>query len=212
MTLEDGEPAPKQHRRSVSPEPDTRSEGLIDPAEHDPPYITINAADPLPHSPLPPDYHCPSSLQGPPARTVESDGELEFDELGEVFVHNIGQDGFDLNNELYDEYFGLPDGENQSPEAALPVFQLELDDEFEATPDDDPDDEGDDGAQCAAFAEHKLIRNAYIDAFVQKSLYGATHRALKHQLKAARRTIATHPDVSAEDITHMAQSIGTAER
>jgi hypothetical protein len=42
--------------------------------------------------------------------------------------------------------------------------------------DDDPGDkEGYPGDLCEAFQEHELIRNAYIDAFIQKVVYGATH-------------------------------------
>jgi hypothetical protein len=128
--------------------------------------------------------------------------------------NDVELDGFDPNNALNDEDFGLPDGEDQRPDLAQPEFQFPLDEELKPAhdDDDDPDDEGAAKALCTAFQEHDLIRNAYIDAFVQKSLYGATHRALKHQLKAARRTIAAHPDVSMEDIAQMAQTIRTAER
>ncbi|KAF8597086.1 hypothetical protein BDV93DRAFT_411443, partial [Ceratobasidium sp. AG-I] len=62
-----------------------------------------------------------------------------------------------------------------------------------------------------AFREHELIRNAYIDAFVQKTVYGTTQRALNHQLKAARRTISANPNVNAEEIAAMAQTMRTAE-
>lgn len=121
-------------------------------------------------------------------------------------------DIIDPNNVLYDENFGLPDGGDAHNDAAMPQFQFLPGEEPEPAPDDDGDDDIDPEALCAAFDEHELIRNAYIDAFVQKSLYGATQRALKHQLKAARRTIAAHPDISAENIAAMAQTIGTAER
>jgi hypothetical protein len=124
-------------------------------------------------------------------------------------------DEADPNDALYNEDFGLPAGEDQPLEAALPRFQLGLEEEFDEQLDplleDGPDDEGGPEALCAAFQEHELIRNAYIDAFVQKVVYGATHRALKHQLKAARRTIAANPTVDPEEIAKMAQTIGTAE-
>ncbi|KAG8721874.1 hypothetical protein FRC08_009397 [Ceratobasidium sp. 394] len=128
------------------------------------------------------------------------------EELG--FGHGNGFDDIDL---------GLPNDEHQGVDpaaAALPRFQLREDVELD-DPEDQPDaDGGDDDpdALCAAFREPDLIRNAYIDAFVQKTLYGATHRALKHQLKAARRTISAHPDIAIEHVTKMAQTIGTVER
>jgi hypothetical protein len=68
------------------------------------------------------------------------------------------------------------------------VFQYPMEDEPEPEdpPDDDPIDEDDPGVRYTAFEEPDLIHNAYIDAYIQKTLYGATHHALKHQLKAAR--------------------------
>lgn len=128
--------------------------------------------------------------------------------------HDIELGEADPNNALYNENFGLPDGED-APEMEPPRFQLPVDGELEEldhAPDGDPDDGGDDpGALCEAFREHELIRNAYIDAFIQKVVYGATHRALKHMLRAARRTISANPNVDPEDIANMAQTIGTAE-
>ncbi|KAG8730113.1 hypothetical protein FRC10_003065, partial [Ceratobasidium sp. 414] len=133
-------------------------------------------------------------------------------DLGEGFDHQEGRgDDFDLQDVLYDEDFGLAEGEVQRLDNALSEFQFTPDEtSFETR--DDSDDEDPPETQCAAFQEPDLIRNAYIDAFIQKTLYGATHRALKHQLRAARRTIAAHPDIEAEDIAKMAQTIGTAER
>ncbi|KAG8723734.1 hypothetical protein FRC09_002003 [Ceratobasidium sp. 395] len=121
-------------------------------------------------------------------------------------------------NEVDDADFGLPDEEHQgaaaAAAAALPQFRLDNDVEPE-DPEEGPDD-GDAGedpdALCAAFQEPDLIRNAYIDVLVQKILYGATHRALKHQLKTARRTISAHHEITPEHIAKMAQTIGTVER
>lgn len=122
-------------------------------------------------------------------------------------------DGIDANNELYNEDFGLPEGED---EIELPQFQFalidEANEEFDLVPNDDPDDVGDNlGVLCEALQEHETVRNVYIDAFIQKVVYGATHRALKHQLRAARRTIAANPNVPLEDIANMAQTIKTVE-
>lgn len=121
----------------------------------------------------------------------------------------------DPDSALYNEDFGLPDDGNPILQAALPCFQLgpeeELTEQLNSLPEEDLDDGRDPGAPCAAFQEHELIRNAYIDAFIQKAVYGATYRALTHQLKAARRTIAANPNVDPEDITKMAQTISTAE-
>lgn len=123
-----------------------------------------------------------------------------------------GREGFDPNNEQYDEDFGLPDNDGHPPDLVLPQFQLQLDEDPAPEPEDDPDENDNPATERAAFHEPGLIRNAYIDAVIQKTLYGATHRALKHQLKAARRTVSAHPDITAEDIAKMAQSIGTVER
>lgn len=118
------------------------------------------------------------------------------------------------NDDLYNENFGLPNDEDEH-EADRPRFQLPQDDELEfepeQEPEDDPGDEGGPEALSQAFQEHELIRNAYIDAFVQKVVYGATHRALIHMLKSSRRTIAAHPEVGVEDIANMAQTIRTVE-
>ncbi|KAG8755967.1 hypothetical protein FRC11_005623 [Ceratobasidium sp. 423] len=121
-------------------------------------------------------------------------------------------DHIELDYEDFDEDFGLPEGGDQPPINIAPAFQLPEEDEPEYAPDEDPDDPDNFGAHYPAFQEPAAIRNAYIDAFIQKNLYGATHRALKHQLKAIRRTVSSHPDVNIEDISRMAQSIGTVER
>ncbi|KAG8787502.1 hypothetical protein FRC12_015505 [Ceratobasidium sp. 428] len=60
--------------------------------------------------------------------------------------------------------------------------------------------------------EPDLIRNAYVDAYIQKALYGATIRAIKHQIKAAKRTLSSHPDIYPEDLARMARPISIAER
>ncbi|KAG9084505.1 hypothetical protein FS749_005190 [Ceratobasidium sp. UAMH 11750] len=158
----------------------------------------------------------------------EIDREYPFNQLLDEqdydFHHDLANivDGFEDDGEnenevdpqdaLYDPDFGLADEEGQHAEVAEPRFDFAPDEEFAPEPEDDPDDGHNHEVECAAFEEPELIRNAYIDAFIQKSLYGATHRALRHQLKAARRTIAAHPDIGAEDIAKMAQTIGTAEK
>ncbi|KAG8740271.1 hypothetical protein FRC10_004526, partial [Ceratobasidium sp. 414] len=125
--------------------------------------------------------------------------------------------GLGLEEELDGVDFGLPNDGHRGVDpaaAALPRFQLPDDIEPD-DPEDQPDAGGaddDPDALCAAFREPDLIRNAYIDTLVQKTLYGATHRALKHQLKTARRTISAHPDITVEQTAKMAQTIGTVER
>ncbi|KAG9117693.1 hypothetical protein FRC07_007346, partial [Ceratobasidium sp. 392] len=74
-----------------------------------------------------------------------------------------------------------------------------------------PDPE-DNEPKFAAFNEPDVIRNAYVDAFVQKTRFGATHEALKHQLKSAKRTISANPNISPNDLQKMAQTIRTAEK
>ncbi|QRV98832.1 Transposase family tnp2 [Ceratobasidium sp. AG-Ba] len=155
----------------------------------------------------------------------EDDREYQFDQLlddhergwyrrGEVAdlepeEHHEAE--IDMVNALYDEDFGLLEHDPQDNEAGLEQrFELPMEDDPIEEAEGEPE-EGDEGL-CAAFREHSLIRNAYIDAFVQKVLYGASHKALQHQLKAARRTISTHPDVHFEDVAKMAQTIRTAER
>jgi hypothetical protein len=78
--------------------------------------------------------------------------------------------------------------------------------------DDEPAEVDDPGAHYTAFQEPDLICNVYIDAFIQKNLYGATHRVLRHQLKTACRTISSHPDIHVDNIDKMVQSIGTVEQ
>ncbi|CUA74382.1 UvrD/REP helicase [Rhizoctonia solani] len=115
---------------------------------------------------------------------------------------------------LYDADFGLPEGDNQPPVNAVHVFQLPDDpeDEPEHAPDGDPGNQDNPGAHYDAFNEPPLIRNAYIDAFIEKNVFGATHSALRHQLRSARRTISEHPNIRPEDLSKMAQTIGTVER
>ncbi|QRW10162.1 Transposase family tnp2 [Ceratobasidium sp. AG-Ba] len=163
-----------------------------------------------------------------PGEDMEVDREYPFDNLlGDLddrpnlrFIDYVGAE---IEEELeedrhddawFDEDFGIPEGANDlEPQAQR--FDFRVGEEFEELiqPGDiDPDDEGNNaGAEHRAFQEHALIRNAYIDAYVQKVIYGATHRALKHQLKSARRTIAANPVVPREDIAGMAQTIKTAE-
>ncbi|KAG9118797.1 hypothetical protein FRC07_006509 [Ceratobasidium sp. 392] len=132
-------------------------------------------------------------------RLVDEEDDRRRHELGDHAGDDHGEFGFGLENGIDDVDFGLPNGEDRDvglAGAALPRFQLPEDIEP-----DDPEDqpEGDDGGEGP-------------DALFQKTLYGATHRALKHQLKTARRTISAHPDIVVEDITKMAQTIGTVER
>jgi hypothetical protein len=147
---------------------------------------------------------------------VNGAAQLIFDEhdMFDNQIDNGDLDQQDLENRMYDADFGLPEGGEELAANDQQVFQYPMEDELEPEdpPDDDPVDEDDPGARYAAFEEPDLIRNAYIDAYIQKTLYGATHRALKHQLKAARRTLASHPAIAPEDLDKMAQSIGTAER
>ncbi|EUC57207.1 hypothetical protein RSOL_211920, partial [Rhizoctonia solani AG-3 Rhs1AP] len=76
----------------------------------------------------------------------------------------------------------------------------------------DPNKEVDPAEYCAAFQEHPLIRNAYVDAIVQKVLYGANHRALADQLKGSQQQLRSNPNVPAEDLARMALTIRTVER
>ena len=143
-------------------------------------------------------------------RIDEEDGDLRFPGPR---VEDDSDDNENPEDELDDEDFGLPDGED-APAAPLPQFQFPIEEELD--PDDDPDNDPENNPRAdhyfAHFEEPDLIRHAYIDAFIQKTVYGATHRALKHQLRTSRRTLSSHPDINAEDLSKMAQTIGTAER
>lgn len=109
------------------------------------------------------------------------------------------------------ENFGLPAGDDPPPERRQ--FQVHLEDLPEPQPDDNPDEPVDFGQYCAAFEEPAPIWNAYhVDAFVQKAVFGATHRALRQQLKNARRTLSSNADIHPEELAKMAQTIRTAER
>ncbi|QRV78718.1 Transposase family Tnp2 protein [Ceratobasidium sp. AG-Ba] len=120
----------------------------------------------------------------------------------------------ELLDDLYDEDFGLPDHDGQLPNHDVELYQFRLEEELDGELELDHDalDNHDSEMYCAAFEEPDVIRNAYIDAFIQKSLYGATHRAIRHQLRASRRTLAGHPDVHPEHLAKMAQTIGTVEK
>ncbi|GAB1527547.1 hypothetical protein RhiTH_010723 [Rhizoctonia solani] len=121
-----------------------------------------------------------------------------------------------FKNALNDTDFGLPDVQEQDT-GVLPRFDFagSIEPEDPKEPEEPGcglDDIDEPNNFCAAFREPALIRNAYIDAFVQKTLYRATHQALTHQLKASRRTISLHPDITIDHINGMAQTITTVER
>ncbi|CUA74597.1 Protein CSF1 [Rhizoctonia solani] len=120
------------------------------------------------------------------------------------------QDPVDPDEDGYDEDFGLPNGGDEGPPAReIPEFQMPVEEPPEP---EDPPDDIDINERYAAFREHQLLRNAYVDALVQKLRYGATHSAIAHQLRSAKRTISTHPDVPHDDVERMAQTIRTVER
>ncbi|QRV78265.1 Transposase family tnp2 [Ceratobasidium sp. AG-Ba] len=146
-------------------------------------------------------------------------GDAENDDQNEHFPEHMvnpfpeDEEG-GLDDAMEDEDFGLPDGQGdqEQPEA----FRFEIDEdlleELAGQADNDFVDAGEGaGDRYQAFNEHELVRNAYIDAFIQKTVFGATHRAISHQLRAACRTISANPNVPLEDITNMAQTIRTAE-
>ena len=114
-------------------------------------------------------------------------------------------------DELFDE-FGQPRGPDEPPGKGQQPFQLPWENQAGEDPDPNPDDQIDPAEYCAAFQEHPLIRNAYIDAIVQKILFGASHNALNYQLKAVHRQLSSNPNVPAEDLARMALTIRTVER
>ncbi|QRW07944.1 Transposase family tnp2 [Ceratobasidium sp. AG-Ba] len=152
----------------------------------------------------------------------EDQHEYAFDNL---FERLAGQHGFyqipagqmeqieldDDDDAQFDPDFGLPFEENDNHNHVL-QYPFEFNDDLGFVADDESDADEDHPNQFMAFQEPTLIRNAYIDAFVQKHLYGATHRALKHQLKAAKRSLSAHPGIHIEELAKMAQTIGTAEK
>ncbi|QRV96764.1 hypothetical protein RhiJN_24782 [Ceratobasidium sp. AG-Ba] len=132
--------------------------------------------------------------------------DIEFEEIPDTVDH-----GDDSDVDPNDEEFGLPEGPPHVP--AAPQFELNN----MVPPEDDPggndSDHGDEAEpDYAAFDEPDIIRNIYVDAFIQKTHHRTTHSALKHQLKSAKRTISSHPDVLAADLDKMAQTIRTAEK
>ncbi|QRV94937.1 Transposase family tnp2 [Ceratobasidium sp. AG-Ba] len=159
---------------------------------------------------------------------IEDFREYAFDQLlgdeeneGYHAIENYGGNRIDVEQEddmeeygMFDENLGIPRGEG-GDDVERPPFQFDEEEALnQEQPDGDPDDPANDGdihRDSAAFNEHPLIRNAYIDAFIQKVVYGATHRALRHQLRAAHRTIAANAEVPVEGVAKMAQTIKTAE-
>ncbi|CAE6461262.1 unnamed protein product [Rhizoctonia solani] len=191
--------------------------------------INLPNSSPLPH--ILENYRPPAPPGGPErsinpednidpdllAAAEELDREYPFNELvnhPEIFYNDPA--GY-LPEDIFDDInFGLPDGQDLDINA-LPGFSFPNDIESEGSdgdPDEDPEPNviDDPNVLCAAFREPDLIRNAYIDAFVQKTLYKATHQALAHQLKASRRTISAHPGITIDHIASMAQTIVTVER
>ncbi|KDN42594.1 hypothetical protein RSAG8_06737, partial [Rhizoctonia solani AG-8 WAC10335] len=118
-------------------------------------------------------------------------------------------------DEIFDE-FGLPRIYHEPPDEDQQPFVLPWENQPAEGPDPDPNPEPDgpiDPAEyCAAFQEHPLVCNAYVDAIVQKILYGANQHASTHQLKAAQRQLRSNPDVPVEDLARMALTIRTVER
>ncbi|QRV80055.1 Transposase family tnp2 [Ceratobasidium sp. AG-Ba] len=201
-----------QARPSVSPEPLARS--------------------PTSNSELSPLRTSPPEEINDPMLDVEMDEPLEVlpgieqeDVFNNLLGHFPGQHDFyrlpanrteyiEANDDYdaqFDPDFGLPVQENQHDNVAA-QYHFEFNEDLEFTAEDESDTDECHTGNCSAFQEPELIRNAYIDAFVQKHMYGATHRALKHQLKAARRSISAHPNIHIEDISKMAQTITTAEK
>ncbi|KAG8735335.1 hypothetical protein FRC10_010695 [Ceratobasidium sp. 414] len=105
---------------------------------------------------------------------------------------------------------GVDDVSFGIPEANEPVnepMQFDFDEDLEHEPEDEPEDKpsANDVAEpdCAAFNKPDVIRNTYVDAFVQKTRFHATHAALKRQLKSARCTISANPNVSPAEIENL---------
>ncbi|QRV73450.1 Transposase family tnp2 [Ceratobasidium sp. AG-Ba] len=159
----------------------------------------------------PPDVHMAENESNHEDEIIEMENlrEYPFDQLlgddeNDDYYDIENYDGIDVEAEqeqddeehyMFDENLGIP-----RVEAGVP--------------DNDPDDPVEGGnlhGDSPAFSEHPLIRNAYIDAFIQKVVYGATHRALRHQLKTARWTIAANAEVPLESVAKMAQTIKTVE-
>ncbi|CEL55028.1 hypothetical protein RSOLAG1IB_11840 [Rhizoctonia solani AG-1 IB] len=116
------------------------------------------------------------------------------------------------DEDIYDEDLGLPEDDDQQFDDALPIFEYPQDDDELPLQDDNPGHEDGPDTYYAAFQEPALIRNAYIDILIQKTRYGSTHQALKHQLRAMHRALSNRPEICAEDFANMAQTIGTVER
>ncbi|KAG8729580.1 hypothetical protein FRC11_008433 [Ceratobasidium sp. 423] len=140
-------------------------------------------------------------------QAAEEDGDEDEDEDKD----EDEDEGGDEDEGRLGDIYGVPGGDDPPNQEAIP-FELQWEDRNGPEPDPEPEDPIDPAEYCAAFHEPPLIRNAYVDTIVQKSLYGANHRALTHQLKAAQQQLRSNPDVPAEDLARMALMIRTVER
>ncbi|EUC58849.1 transposase family Tnp2 protein, partial [Rhizoctonia solani AG-3 Rhs1AP] len=86
----------------------------------------------------------------------------------------VNDDVIELDGDYFDENLGLPEADNHPPTNEQPIFQYPVDEEPDDDPDGEPNPEDNTGAQYTAFQEPALIRNIYIDIFIQKYLFRAT--------------------------------------
>ncbi|CCO36813.1 hypothetical protein RSOLAG1IB_12102 [Rhizoctonia solani AG-1 IB] len=119
------------------------------------------------------------------------------------------QEDIDENLDEVDD--GLPGADDPPDREDIP-FELPWVQQGDNGPDPEPGNPIDPAEYCAAFREPALIRNAYVDAVVQKVLHNASHGALTHQLKAAQRQLRSNPNVPMESLVQMALTIRTVER
>ncbi|KAG8682473.1 hypothetical protein FRC11_014829 [Ceratobasidium sp. 423] len=117
-----------------------------------------------------PCYNCQGDMQ---LADLLGEGESDEDEEEEEEEEEAGD---------MEAMYGLPG--NDDPPGEGQEFKFPWGHQNDEEPDPEPDNPIDPAEYCAAFREHPLIRNAYVDAIVQKVLYGANHRALTHQLRA----------------------------
>jgi hypothetical protein len=112
-----------------------------------------------------------------------------------------------------DENFGLPSDEEGDDDPPEQDRWMDLDlpnSDEELEPDDPGPDDNPFLADIPAFEEPSVLRNIYINAFIQKSLHGAKHVALSHFLRSFDELLTI--TIDPVDFARMARTIPTVER
>jgi hypothetical protein len=155
--------------------------------------------------------------------------EHHFDDLGpNQQYHDIGVDRELLNNlgaedededegEGEDEDIEIEDihnlpHERNPPEPEEQQPGLLWGNRHDPDEEPNPNDPMNPAEYCAAFREHPLIRNTYVDAVIQKVRHSASHLSLIDHLKASQRQLHANPNVPVDELAKMAVMIRTVTR